>query len=76
MPRQLDYPKLVIAELVLIGIGKAKEELGRALDPAMAAEFTRLFKGLGFKFVTLDLEGFRSGSMNALLPANDLLRTG
>jgi pyridinium-3,5-biscarboxylic acid mononucleotide sulfurtransferase len=54
----------------------AKDELPRALDPALAAEFTRIFKALGFKFVTLDLEGFRSGSMNALLPPEDLLRTG
>jgi uncharacterized protein len=49
-----------------------REELPRALDPAMAAEFTRIFKALGFKFVTLDLEGFRSGSMNALLLAKKL----
>ncbi len=54
----------------------AKDELSRALDPALAAEFTRIFKALGFKFVTLDLEGFRSGSMNALLPPEDLLRAG
>jgi uncharacterized protein len=40
----------------------------------MARELTALFKGLGFKFVTLDLEGFRSGSMNQLLTADDLLR--
>jgi uncharacterized protein len=59
-------------EIVRIEI--AREELKRALDPAMAVEFTRIFKGLGFKFVTLDLEGFRSGSMNALLPAEDLFR--
>lgn len=59
-------------EIVRIEI--AREELERALDPAMAAQFTRIFKKLGFKFVTLDLEGFRSGSMNALLPAEDLLR--
>jgi uncharacterized protein len=52
----------------------AREELDRALDPAMAAEFTRIFKALGFKFVTLDLDGFRSGSMNTLLPAEDLFR--
>jgi uncharacterized protein len=38
----------------------------------MAAQFTSIFKALGFKFVTLDLEGFRSGSMNALLPAEKL----
>jgi uncharacterized protein len=59
-------------EIVRIEI--AREELDRALDPAMAVEFTTIFKGLGFKFVTLDLEGFRSGSMNVLLPAQELLR--
>jgi pyridinium-3,5-biscarboxylic acid mononucleotide sulfurtransferase len=52
----------------------AGEELPRALSSTMAAEFTRIFKGLGFKFVTLDLEGFRSGSMNSLLPAEQLSR--
>ena len=61
-------------EIVRIEI--AREELKRALDPAMAAEFIRIFKALGFKFVTLDLEGFRSGSMNALLPAENLFRAG
>src|ERR1700719_2366456 len=59
-------------EIVRIEI--AREELHRALDPGMAAEFTRIFKALGFKFVTLDLEGLRSGSMNTLLPAENLLR--
>ncbi|HEY6337358.1 MAG TPA: ATP-dependent sacrificial sulfur transferase LarE [Candidatus Sulfotelmatobacter sp.] len=51
-----------------------REEMEKALNPAVAAEFTRIFKALGFKFVTLDLEGFRSGSMNSLLPAQTLLR--
>jgi len=51
----------------IVRIEIAPEELPRALDPAMAAEFTRIFKALGFKYVTLDLEGFRSGSMNAIL---------
>jgi uncharacterized protein len=50
----------------------AKEEMPRAFIPEMAAEFTRIFKALGFKFVTLDLEGFRSGSMNLLLPAEHI----
>jgi uncharacterized protein len=59
-------------EIVRIEI--AREELPRALDLQTAAEFTRIFKGLGFKFVTLDLEGFRSGSMNTLLPAEQLAR--
>jgi uncharacterized protein len=58
----------------MVRIEIAREELTRALSPQMAAEFTRIFKGLGFKFVTLDLEGFRSGSMNALLAAEVLTR--
>jgi uncharacterized protein len=43
------------------------EEMPRALDPAMTRNFVEIFKGLGFKFVTLDLEGYRTGSMNYLL---------
>jgi pyridinium-3,5-biscarboxylic acid mononucleotide sulfurtransferase len=57
-------------EIVRIEI--AGNELPRALSAEMAAEFTRIFKALGFKFVTLDLEGFRSGSMNSLLPVEQL----
>jgi uncharacterized protein len=60
----------------IVRIEIAKEELSRALSPAMAGQFTAIFKQLGFKFVTLDLEGFRSGSMNALLPADHLRRIG
>jgi uncharacterized protein len=59
-------------EIVRIEI--AREELPRALDKEMAREFTAIFKQLGFKFVTLDLEGFRSGSMNQLLTADELVR--
>jgi pyridinium-3,5-biscarboxylic acid mononucleotide sulfurtransferase len=59
-------------EMVRIEI--ALEELPRALTAQMAAEFARVFKALGFKFVTLDLEGFRSGSMNSLLPAEAIER--
>jgi pyridinium-3,5-biscarboxylic acid mononucleotide sulfurtransferase len=58
----------------IVRIEIAREELERALTPEMAAEFTRTFKALGFKFVTLDLEGFRSGSMNTLLSAEVLTR--
>lgn len=60
----------------IVRIEIAREELERALNPAIAAQFTAIFKALGFKFVTLDLEGFRSGSMNALLPAEQLRNTG
>ncbi len=52
-------------ELVRIEI--SRDELTRALDPVMTSKFVEIFKALGFKFVTLDLEGFRSGSMNSLL---------
>lgn len=61
-------------EIVRIEI--AREELDRALNLEMAERFASIFKQLGFKFVTLDLEGFRSGSMNALLPADQLRRIG
>lgn len=61
-------------EIVRIEI--AREEMDRALSPAMAAEFTAIFKRLGFKFVTLDLEGFRSGSMNTLLSPEQIHRAG
>lgn len=60
----------------IVRIEIAQEELDQALNPLMAARLTAIFKGLGFKFVTLDLEGFRSGSMNALLPADQLRRIG
>jgi len=59
-------------EIVRIEI--ARDELPRALTAEMARQFTSVFKGLGFKFVTLDLEGFRSGSMNQLLSAEELER--
>ena len=54
----------------------ARDEMARAMTAEMAAEFTRIFKKLGFKFVTLDLEGFRSGSMNALLTPEQIGRAG
>jgi uncharacterized protein len=57
----------------IVRIEIAHAELPRALTLEMSAEFTRIFKALGFKFVTLDLEGFRSGSMNSLLSTDQLL---
>ena len=60
-------------ELVRIEI--SREELPRALSLEMTAEFTRIFKALDFQFITLDLEGFRSGSMNSLLPASEITRS-
>jgi pyridinium-3,5-biscarboxylic acid mononucleotide sulfurtransferase len=58
----------------IVRIEITREELPRALDPDMTEKFTRIFKALGFTYVTLDLEGFRSGSMNALLPLDQVRR--
>jgi uncharacterized protein len=52
-------------ELVRIEI--AREEMARALDPAMAARFSAIFRALGFKYVTLDMDGYRQGSLNEVL---------
>jgi uncharacterized protein len=45
----------------------APEEMEKALNLEMARRFTRIFKDLGFKYVTLDLEGYRQGSLNEVL---------
>ncbi len=45
----------------------APEELPRALSPEMAQRFLEIFKSLGFAYVTLDLEGYRRGSLNTHL---------
>ncbi len=42
-------------------------ELPRALDPQMAQRMVAALKPLGFKWVSLDLEGYRSGSLNEVL---------
>jgi uncharacterized protein len=39
----------------------------KALTIEMAQRFTAIFKELGFRYVTLDLEGYRQGSMNEVL---------
>jgi uncharacterized protein len=41
--------------------------LGRLLEPGVREAFVARLKELGFAFVTLDLEGFRSGSLNKLV---------
>lgn len=59
-------------EIVRIEI--AREELPRALTVEMFSEFTRIFKALGFHYVTVDAEGFRSGSMNAILSPETIVK--
>ncbi len=51
----------------LVRLEFSPEELPKALNLAMAALLTKEFKALGFKFVTVDLEGYRSGALNEVL---------
>jgi len=52
-------------ELVRIEIDP--EEMPRALDMQMAGTLTEVFRALGFIYVTLDLAGYRQGSLNETL---------
>jgi uncharacterized protein len=45
----------------------APDELPRALTPEMAAAINARLKSIGFLYVSLDLEGYRQGSLNAAL---------
>jgi uncharacterized protein len=51
----------------VVRIEIAPEELERAMTLEMSRAFTGIFKKLGFHYVTLDLEGYRQGSLNAVL---------
>ncbi len=52
----------------LVRIEIASEESELAFTPEMARRLVPIFKKLGFEYVTLDCQGYRSGSMNAVLP--------
>jgi pyridinium-3,5-biscarboxylic acid mononucleotide sulfurtransferase len=54
----------------------ARAELPRALTMEMLDAVTAALKRVGYQYVTLDCTGFRSGSMNAILPADVLARRG
>jgi len=51
----------------LARIEVAPDELSRALDPEMARALAAAIKPLGFRWVSLDLEGYRTGSLNEVL---------
>jgi len=51
----------------LVRLEVAPAELDRVLQREMFAELARRFRELGFKYVTLDLHGYRSGAMNEVL---------
>ncbi len=55
----------------LVRIEIAPDELPRALNPEMAQRIAAAFKQLGFKFITLDLEGYRTGALNESLKKAD-----
>jgi pyridinium-3,5-biscarboxylic acid mononucleotide sulfurtransferase len=57
-------------ELVRLEI--APEELPKALTLESVKAFAQIFKQLGFLYVTLDLEGYRQGSLNAALGKNEI----
>lgn len=75
--RQLGFRELRVrhhGELARVEIGRV--ELPRALAIEMLDAISAALKQTGFQYVTLDCAGFRSGSMNAILPADVLLRRG
>jgi uncharacterized protein len=75
--RQLGFHELRVrhhGELARVEI--ARNEMPRALTMEMMDAITLALKQAGFKYVTLDCQGFRSGAMNAVLPAEVLARRG
>jgi uncharacterized protein len=48
------------------------DEILRFLEPSRRAQIAAELRSLGFRFVTIDLDGFRSGSMNAVIPLEEL----
>jgi len=75
--RQLGFRELRVrhhGELARVEI--ARNELPRALSMEMLDQITAALKLAGFQYVTLDCTGFRTGSMNAVLPVEVLTRRG
>jgi uncharacterized protein len=75
--RQLGFRELRVrhhGELARVEIARA--ELPRALTMEMLDAITAALKLAGFQYVTLDCSGFRSGSMNVVLPVEVLARRG
>jgi pyridinium-3,5-biscarboxylic acid mononucleotide sulfurtransferase len=54
----------------------SRTEMARALTMDMMDTISTELRKAGFKYVTLDCTGFRSGSLNAVLPAEVLMRCG
>jgi uncharacterized protein len=58
----------------LARIELAPEEIGKLSDDTVRHGLIVRFQEIGFKFITLDLQGFRSGSLNTVLPVETLSR--
>lgn len=50
-------------------------DIGRLMDPGLRQRVVERFKEIGFVYVTADIEGLRSGSMNEALPPEDDIRS-
>ena len=50
----------------------AREDLSRALSLNVLDRITSALKRIGFLYVTLDTQGYRTGSMNEVLPVSAL----
>lgn len=75
--RQLGFREFRVrhhGELARVEIARA--ELPQALTVEMMDRISSEVRKAGFQYVTLDCTGFRSGSLNAVLPADVLLRRG
>jgi uncharacterized protein len=48
----------------LARIEVGRDELPRAIDPQMAEAIARELRAIGYQYVTLDLQGYRMGSLN------------
>lgn len=48
------------------------DELPRLAEPELRQAVVERLRDLGFKYVTLDLQGFRSGSLNQIIGVDDL----
>ena len=76
--RQIEQAEIVLRELgfrvfrvrhhdTVARLEIARSEMARALDPAVNAQLVAALKELGYQYVSLDLQGYRLGSLNEAL---------
>ena len=66
-PLRVRYHKGDVARIEV-----APEALSKFSDEAFRRKVVEKLRSIGFRYVSLDLEGFRSGSLNAMLPIESL----